>query len=210
VRDRNIKNYPLIGGIVIIVSLLIPAAYYEFKFGTMYMYVYIWMWGLVYIDSNTGTITRFHSDALFLVPSLVCSAVICYSAIKLIISANQIDLPDVDIHKHKDMWRNMGILCIIVPFIWVGWTGAYFSEFWDFFSPGLGLFGIVIGGIIAIIGSQMRETVYYPQQSQQPQQQPITQHPSQVQMRLVKYCSKCGQQLERPANFCRICGAQQS
>jgi len=205
-RNRNIKYYPFIGGIIIFISLFIPAAYFEFEFGFMYVHVYIWMWGLIYIESSEGpSSTVFSQDAFFLISSLVCSGLIVFSAMKLIITAQHADDPNADLHKLKNTWRNMSLISIIIPFVWIGITGAWFYGFWNFFSPGLGLFGTIIGGIIALIGSQMRETSYYPQQQQLPQAQPIP----QVIAQNIKYCSKCGQQLEHSAKFCRACGSQQ-
>jgi hypothetical protein len=85
-RETNKKEYnwvlSLIGGILTIIGILLPTAYFSYS-GTSWTW---WVWNLTVMSvSGYGSESVFISEMDFIIPSMITSIIISLSAINLLI-----------------------------------------------------------------------------------------------------------------------------
>ena len=229
---KELREYiwalPLIGGILILISIFTPA--YS---ANMYpVEEYYWMCGLNYVSvSGYGsqslfiaaeeptryTMPIFLSGLIPLITILICS-------VALAISANSVRTGRT-LSKHREnLWIVMGITLIIAPIIFIiaiDYTIMAYLEyqlgpippsldFWDVYDPGFAVIAPFIGAVLSIAGSiaskkmQPREV---PILARQTQGGIITKTPIGEISHKIKFCSECGHQLlYEGAKFCPHCG----
>jgi len=219
----EIKDYvwafPLVGGVLGLISLLTPTAYFSYPGSTMN----IWMWGLFSVQIGYQSITRFTADLAELSLSLTCSAIVLISLIALISSGTS--------HKKKmrmgvmkkAAWLTPSILLIIGTLMWmvglelISIYGVGFS-FWSNMNPGFGVIGMFISAALSIIGygvSKMkaprREEIIIPMKKgfMAPERE-IGAPGSEITKSTLtsfKFCPNCGQKIiSQEHRFCTNCG----
>ncbi len=212
------KNYfwvpPLIGGILSLISLATPAAY----FSQMGNSIYVWMWGFLSIKlyGYYGYITEtaFTDNMNLLIPSIICSLIIFIGAVTLIAFANMNRKGTTNVQEVKNKWYFLSILLIITT---AGWMIVYevlaqvevgFS-WWENMDPGFGVIGIFIGAVISLIGTAVSSymvrqgqrviTPYKQLPMERPNLQPLT--PT-----TPKFCPMCGNKIMNITfKFCSNC-----
>ena len=223
---------PLIGGILILISVFTPAYY-----ATIYpVEEYYWMWGLSYVSvAGYGSETMFlpaEQPRQYLMPvflsGLIPFILILFSSIALSISANAVRTGKTDLKQRENLWMAMGITLFVAPIIFaigIDITTRNYIEFmigslppgynfWDVYNPGFAVIAPIIGAILSIVGSiaskKMRTRELYdskPNYITQKQGGMITKTPIGQVSRNIKFCSECGHQLLYDgARFCPNCG----
>jgi hypothetical protein len=213
----SIKEYdwafPLVGGIIALIALLTPAAYYSTFSGSMN----VWMWGLFSIYAyGYGSISTFTQDPGELFISISSSILVLISIIVIISKANK-----TRNYGDKSKWLGASISLIIGTIFWiVGMeiNGQIFASvsIWSILNPGFGVIGMFFGAILAIIGHgvnkmsprQPRDLIV---SKKSPFVRPIVSKPieSSVEPKStsLKYCPKCGDKFILPdQKFCSNCG----
>lgn len=143
---------PVMGAFFSLIALLFPAAYFEVTI-IISIESRIWMWGYVYLKMAFKETSGFGTAPDFLLVCMVSTLIVIISAIMLIISANNVRINNKTATQVKKQWLIFGILLIFAPIFWSVMMESFAPGFWDLFDVGFGLIGIIIGGIIAIIGS---------------------------------------------------------
>lgn len=142
---ENLWSIPLIGGALILISLLTPVAVNFNSYGV----IYIWIWGLAYSGySNYATI-----PGLLAVPSIVFSIFIFFSALVIINSANRYR-KSRKLHIEFLLISSASVLISVilwVVFVEIAWIVVGLN-FWGYYIPTFGLFGIFIGSLLGIYG----------------------------------------------------------
>ena len=88
-KNAERKNYswgfPLIGGILTIIGMLLPTASFDYS-GTSWSW---WMWDFSVMSvSGYGSISVFITETDFILPSMITSIAIFFCAINLFLLAN--------------------------------------------------------------------------------------------------------------------------
>ena len=149
----------MIGGIFILISTFLPAAYVRWEFFGTDMDIYYWIWGF-YIAEGTDKATSSFNFA----PEpygFLWGIVIIIASIITIIKGNSARKGE----SGGTILLLMGILAIISMIAWVFavelayterinlFSTALIMNFWDFFDFGIGFYTLFIGANIIIIGS---------------------------------------------------------
>jgi glucan phosphoethanolaminetransferase (alkaline phosphatase superfamily) len=157
-----IKNlvwgFPLVGGLIIIISFLTPAATFTYQESSFYSEFYRWMLDFYiaydYMDGILTT-TRFGlSTSITGHISYIISFLIIGLTIFLLISVIRYKkrglLPKIN-------WLGFSILIMILTIAWmvmkeVSTILSYNHSFWGLLSPGFGIIGLFSGAGLEIIG----------------------------------------------------------
>ncbi len=158
----EIKNLvwglPLLGGLIIIISFLTPAATFAYQESSLYSEFYRWMLDFyIAYDYTDGilTTTRFGlNTSITGYISYVVSFLIIGSTILLLINAiryKKRTLPP------KINWLIFPILTLMLTIAWivmkeVSTILSYNHSFWGLLSPGFGIIGLFSGAVLEIIG----------------------------------------------------------
>ncbi len=157
----------LVGGLLTIIAVLTPAAV-PTKGNS-----YVWMWGLN-MDSNF----YFFDEIEPLIISILCSLVILFSAAFIILRAFKVMNNfngDENVNATENIFFFMGVLIAISAILWhllmnfygptyVAKEEMYIEgdyektpvyNFWGF-NASFGVYGVVVGGILAIVGSYLK------------------------------------------------------
>ena len=205
--------FPLVGGVIALLALLTPVAYFSSYSGSMN----IWMWGLFSIDAyGYGSITRFTQDPGEITLSLISSAIVLICTIAIISSAASCRR-NMRIGKiKKNAWLPLSIMVIVGTALWMigmeALTYAYGYSFWSAVSPGFGVIGTFLGAILSIIGfgvskmspKETREVIL-------PMKKEFIKLESQFiqpgESTSFKFCPNCGQKIiSQEQRFCTNCG----
>lgn len=219
---------PLIGGILILISIFTPA--YS---ATLYpVEEYYWMWGLSHATiSGYGSRTVFlptEEPAQYLMPIFLSGFIpfllILICSITLLISSNAVRTGRSDIKHRENLWIVMGVVMFVAPIIFIigiDITSINYIEsqlgplppglgFWDVYDAGFAVIAPFIGAVLSIAGSiaskkmKPREAPIFVRQKQGGI---ITKTPIGQISHKVKFCSECGHQLLYDgAKFCPHCG----
>lgn len=219
---------PLIGGILILISIFTPA----YSASLYPVEEYYWMWGLAYTSvTGYGSRTIFlatEEPAQYLMPVFLSGfipfLIITIGSLTLVISSNAVRIGRCDIKQRENLWVIMGITMIIAPIVFIigiDITTLNYVEsqlgplppglnFWDIYDPGFAVIAPFIGAVLSIAGSitskkmQPREVPIYATQRQGGM---ITKTPIGQISHKIKFCSECGHQLlYSGAKFCSSCG----
>ena len=177
----EIKDYiwplPSIAGIISIIAILCPAAY--FTYGNPYSffslrYVELWMWNLTHTYMGGwgfGFITGYHSSSgidLFLdlnhfnlIFGLVFSCIIIIVSLLTIFYANQVRKRNIKPSKAIKLWFLFAIIMITSVIGWMLSQEFFIQQtstfndmpfsFWTHFTPGFGVIGPIIAALLILI-----------------------------------------------------------
>lgn len=174
----EIKDYiwplPSIGGIISIIAILCPAAYFTYRNSGSFFYirnVELWMWNLTYdsifgwsfsLGIYSGYIDLYLTSNFFnLIFGLIFSCIIIMISSITIFYANQVRKRKIKPSKAIKFWFLFAIIMITSV---IGWMLAQefliqqnstyndipFS-FWTHFTPGFGVIGPFIGALLILI-----------------------------------------------------------
>ena len=216
-REIRKKEYswvlPLIGGILTIIGILLPTAYFSYS-GTSWTW---WVWNLTVLGvSGYGSESVFISDIDFIIPSAITSITLSLCAINLLILSFRtketgLNKRDFLLWSLLSSGATVGVMIYYINAMHIAFFDGLTIEgeifpagypFWQVFSPGFGVILPFIGAILAVIGVgvflyslKQRETM-------------IKQYtPVSVPLGNLNYCPQCGFRLVKPdLNFCTNCG----
>ncbi|MFW9873913.1 MAG: zinc ribbon domain-containing protein [Candidatus Thorarchaeota archaeon] len=214
VEPKNIWVAPLLGAIVSLIAFFTPIAYLKAYDGEIYM----WIWGLNYIEVyGYGSEVVFTENPDLLIPSILCSIGVVISILVILASVPAYKKSTID---GRDLGHGLlraSILMLICTIVWMAavevvWEG--YPDFWDYVDPGFGVFGLIIGSIISLMGygisrskGLQRQIISIPQKgiSRASQQSPS---PIQKQvMTQIRFCPECGNKvISDNQQFCINCG----
>lgn len=148
---ENLWSIPLLGGVIILISLFTPTAIWFVNFNNT---VSNWMWGLFYIYFYGNDYTQFDKALLSFIPSIICSVIVGFSAMLIIFCAYNYRKREKD---PKNLLIISALAVIISTIVWIifmeiGWLLYHDQSFWDAYSPSFGLVGIFLGAILTITG----------------------------------------------------------
>ena len=222
---------PLIAGILAIVSLLAPAAYFSFSYYGYSILDNLWLWGL-YAAPPYGTPVEFVPSPLVMIPSIITTALIAISGILLIVFAAKARSRS-ELLPVRNVSILAGVLILASEILWLILVPLFFpmEDYWGTVPPGFELtfwsisylgmsirihnvgFGI-IGGIIAAVLSFVGMGTAHYFSKQRPEKisktvVPVT--PSEKLEPIDKsdfiFCPECGVKIEDPnLKFCGNCG----
>ncbi len=225
----DIKDYiwtiPLIGGILLLISLFTPSAYAT----QMGIKEYHWMWGLFHVEicgfsPETG-ITITEEPAKYMIPILLSgifsAIIILIASIMLITSANSIRIGRRNSKDFESMWLGMGIMIFIAAIIYMigiditttnylEWVVSQLPpdsytipDFWDVYDPGFGIIAPFLSGVLAIVGGIISK--YVSKRKIIPIKEKVipikekaipTVEPSITKkLQVFNYCPECGQRI---------------
>lgn len=221
-EKKKTKNYiwviPLIAGVLVILAILTPTAYFSYM-GVTWNW---WMWNLTTMGVvGYDSVSLFISDVDFIIPSIVTTGVALFSAVNLIILFSSTRKRNLDT-------KNFGLRSIISAVLSISVTIYYMMamdiafyggltmdvttfpagyHFWDAFSPGFGVISLFLSAALSFVGvgvfqycSKRREDIVPPRIDNIPEYLPDT-------MGSLKYCPDCGNKNLLPdAKFCTNCG----
>ncbi|MFX0018301.1 MAG: zinc ribbon domain-containing protein [Promethearchaeota archaeon] len=223
---------PLIAGILAIVSLLAPAAYFNFRFYAYSIMDNLWLWGL-YAAPPYGSPVEFVPSPLVMIPSIVTTALIAVSGILLIVFAakgksgsdllpvrNVSIITGILILASEILWLILVPLFFPIEVYWGGLPPSYEITFWSISYYGIHIMTIhnvgfgIIGGFIAAALSFIGMGAAHYFSKQRPEKisksiEPIL--PSEKVEPTGKtdfiFCPECGAKIEDPnLKFCGNCG----
>ncbi len=231
----NLKNiswlFPLIGGIMLIIAFLTPAALQSWNL--------VWIWGVSLKNQRNFEITR---DILRIIPSIVCSVLIIVGVIVLLKSALKIRKNGLDLEEFKKACLKGGILPIIGIIVWMvmmelscsldlniniyPFSSSSCFRFWGIYyhSPGFGVIGIFLGAAIPIVSVAIlfkvdleatKEKVKKPKKvkvpiiKKKPKEEEVIKQPEFVKREELgaRFCPSCGTPIAPEHAFCESCGA---
>ena len=177
----EIKDYiwplPYIAGIISIIAILCPAAYFTYE-NPYYLfdsyYIELWMWNLTnssWYRWNLGLAFDFHRSSgpdisfnynyFSLIFGLLFSCIIIIVSSLTIFYANQVRKRKIKPSKVIKLWFLFAIIMITSV---IGWmlTQEFFTQqtstyndmpfsFWTHFTPGFGVFGPIIAALLILI-----------------------------------------------------------
>jgi hypothetical protein len=216
-RETRKKDYswvlPLIGGILTIIGILLPTAYFTYS-GTSWTW---WVWNLTVMSvSGYGSESVFISEIDFIIPSMITSITISLSAINLLILSYRtkeagLNKRDFLLWSLLSSGATIGVMIYYINamqlafFDGVTIEGEIFPagySFWQVFSPGFGVILPFISSILAGIGVGV--FLYSLKQNER-----MIEHytPVSIPIGNLNYCPQCGFKLIKPdLNFCTNCG----
>lgn len=155
VFKKNLWVIPLVGGILLLLSVFAPASY--LIVGSYF--THFWMWGLA-VGGIGFTVTGISfnlqievivSGLLFTILILICSILTMILAMKIKKGTRKID-------ELNNFWISSGLIAILSSIAWIIMIESvaampYPSEWWGYYNLGFGVIGPFISGalIIAVI-----------------------------------------------------------
>lgn len=146
-----------LAGIIILLSIFLPVRYFswvqESYFGGSSLFEeYHWMFGFTYIsetytkaDGGSSVYTQSWFSLSF-IPGIIIAMVILILAVLIILNASSGNGKGV-ITKGI-----ISIILVVVEFSWYYYEFILWGRVGTYFFPYIGFFGIILGGILAIIG----------------------------------------------------------
>ena len=218
-RD-NIWLIPLIAGILVLLAILTPTAYFSYM-GVTWNW---WMWNFTMIDvTGYESVSLFISDGDIIIVSIITTCAILLSVVNLLILANTtqkrgLNTKDFELMSIISAVLSIGIMLYymiamdIALFDGVTIDGTPFSEgyrFWELFNPSFGIILPFISATLSFFGagvfryySSRKEDIVPPQTDTVKEFVPVYKKTG-----TLNYCPECGEKLPRAdANFCVKCG----
>ncbi len=150
--------FPLIGGIITLIALLTPAAYFIYRSPSFTSDFYLWMCNLYFSHRFEfgiyTTIIEFDTQLIGLIPSIILSLIITILSILTITTAIKCRKGTMNINIS---WMVSAVVIIIATIIWmimmeVSRRVLYGHQFWGIFNPGFGVIVPFIGAGLEIVG----------------------------------------------------------
>ncbi len=218
-RD-NIWIIPLIAGILVILAILTPTAYFSYM-GVTWNW---WMWNLTMMGVvGYDSVSLFISDLDFIIPSIVTTGVALLSTVNLLIlfsstRKRNLDTKNFGLRSIISAVLSIGVIIYYMMAIDIAFYGGLTMEgttfpagyhFWDAFSPGFGIVLLFLSAVLSFIGVAVFQ--YYSKREEDiipPRMDPIPDYiPVSKTMGNLKYCPECGNKnLLNDAKFCTNCG----
>ncbi|MFX1589884.1 MAG: hypothetical protein ACFFC1_17210 [Promethearchaeota archaeon] len=158
----EIKKYlwafPLIGGLITLISFFTPAAFFFYRYPTYRTEFYRWMLdfyvSLAFYDNGTQTITTGLNTSITGYISWTCSILIIALNILIILSANKYRKENL---AKQNKWLIFAIITITIVIVWmimkeINTQSSFGHSFWGLLSPGFGIIGPYVGAGLEIIG----------------------------------------------------------
>jgi len=220
---KYIWVFPLIGGIITLISLVTPAVSVNLM-GMITASLWFWdlyTWNFTMLSSGT----EFVMEPLVLIPSLISTCLLTIGGILLLVTAMRLkrrNLEQVNIETPSILG---GVVILIAEIVWLSmvptffplakYYGSYPGSFWSlyglsFHTVGFGIIGGFFSTVIAFGGagaahyySKERE-VKFPEKKEIA---PPTKEPTASETPEQKFCTECGAEIEDPdIKFCGKCG----
>jgi len=169
----NIKNIwilPFLGGLLSLITLIIPTASSYFSNEEYEFTQYFWVWGFFYgryyiferFDIETFLVVLIFSPEIF-IPGLIATIFILVSANSCIKTALRFRKGERHFSEIKKSWIITGILYIIAPIIYVVGMQIGFSlyqqriggsplNFWQNYVPNFSIIAPFISGLLVQVG----------------------------------------------------------
>lgn len=213
-------SIPLIGGILAIIAVLTPVAY----FGEMGVSWNWWMWNLIVLGvGGYGSESIFISEMDFVIPSLITTGIMILSIISLLSLAAKARARKLDVKNFESVSILIGALIIgITIYYLIAMDSAFYDglviegvpfpagyHFWQLFSPSFGVIGPFLTAILAFVGagafryySKRREDLIPSKMGDFERKGPITKS-----MGVLNFCPECGEKIiSETQRFCMQCG----
>ena len=220
----NIWVIPLIAGVLVILAILTPTAYFSYM-GVTWNW---WMWNLTTMGVvGYDSVSLFISDVDFIIPSIVTTVVALFSAVNLLILFSSTRKRSLDT-------KNFGLRSIISAVLSIGVTIYYMMamdiafyggltmegtifpagyHFWDAFNPGFGVVSLFLSAALSFVGvgvfqyySKRREDIVPPRMDTR-MDTGRDYIPVSKTMESLNFCPECGfKNLLTDAKFCTNCG----
>jgi len=158
----EIKKYlwafPLIGGLISLISFFTPAAFFFYRYPTYRTEFYRWMLdfyvSLAFYDNGTETITTGLNTSLAGYISWICSILIIVLNLLIILSANKYRKGKT---VSENNWLIFALITITTTIMWmivkeIYTRNSFDHSFWGLLSPGFGIIGPFLGASLEIIG----------------------------------------------------------
>ncbi len=145
--------FPLIGGVLIILALLSPVAYFEGAFFGLPVKWYFWMWGFGYGINGFGVV----NDGVFLIFSLGISLLFSISSLKLIHLAYTVKTYEDVYDSLNKLLYAIGIFQLILLIGWIIVFEIFYTGIWAIAEVGFGIIGIFISAFITIIAGVLKK-----------------------------------------------------
>ncbi|MHA1242878.1 MAG: zinc ribbon domain-containing protein [Promethearchaeota archaeon] len=207
-RD-NIWLIPLIAGILVLLAILTPTAYFSYM-GVTWNW---WMWNFTMIGvTGYESVSLFISDVDIIIVSIITTCAILLSVVNLLILANTtkkrgLNTKDFELMSIISAVLSIGIMLYymiamdIAFFDGVTIDGTPFSEgyhFWELFNPSFGIILPFISAVLSFIGVGVFR--YY--SNRKAEYIPVSKT-----MGSLNFCPECGHKnLLTDAKFCINCG----
>ncbi|MFX1304892.1 MAG: hypothetical protein ACFE9X_16175 [Promethearchaeota archaeon] len=155
---KYIWIFPFIGGLIILISFLTPAATFAYQESSFYSEFYRWMLDFyIAFDYTNGilTTTRIGLNTSFTgYISFTISFLIIGLNIFLLISTIRYKKRNIS---PKSIWLVFPILTVMLTITWmvmkeVSTILSHNHSFWGLLSPGFGMIGLFLGAGLEIIG----------------------------------------------------------
>jgi hypothetical protein len=149
---EHMWSVPLIGGMIIVISLFTPVAT---EFTYIHNIVFYWMLGS-YVNYFYGDFNRgLNNNLLSYIPSVVASIIIGISALIILYCAYKYQNDQRDPKKLIVISSSVIIISALlwIIFMEVGWQVEYNLSFWRLYVPNVGIFGIFLGAVLALYGN---------------------------------------------------------
>lgn len=152
----------IIGGILTLISVLIPTTYIRWEYSGLDMDIYYWMWGFTYAQGTEDSI----SESKFAIEfyGCICAIGIIIASIIAILKGNTIRKGN----SGGTLAFFMAIIAILTMISWIFAVELYYSasivifgeqlrlNFWDFFEFYIGVYTLFIGANLIIIGALIK------------------------------------------------------
>lgn len=145
--------FPLIGGVLTIIALLSPIAYFEGAFFGLPVKWYLWMWGFGYGINGFGVV----NDDEFLILSFGISLLFSISSIKLIHIAYRVKTYEDVYDSLNKLLYAIGIFQVILIIGLMVVLEIFYTGIWAIAEVGFGIIGIFISAFITIIAGVLKK-----------------------------------------------------
>ena len=147
---KNLWVLPLIGGILLLLSIFAPASYWIVE----PTFIHFWMWGLsVFGIGFTVTGIGIALQIEVLISGLLFTAFILICSILTIILAAKIKNGSRKIDELNKFWISCGLVVILSSIAWIIMIESVALDppnWWGFYSLGFGVIGPFISGVLII------------------------------------------------------------
>ena len=139
--SENVHAFPFIAGVIAIIALVCPAAFYVIPQQDMGYGILVWMFGLAIYREKGGskvyfmnipldeTVDIFGAEFFGFLTSMVCTATIAIAALILIKTAQSVKHGNMDEDKAAKIWAVMALLIIGATIAWIISAEYYYGTY---------------------------------------------------------------------------------
>jgi len=220
---KYIWVFPLIGGIITLISLLTPAVSANLM-GVITASLWVWdLYTFTFVDTFG---TEFVTEPLVLIPSLISTCLLIIGGILLLTTGMKLKNRNLEQVNIKVPSILAGVVILIAELLWLSMVPTFFpmtkyygpsypGTFWSlmgisFHTAGFGIIGGFLSTAIAFGGAGAAH--YYSKEREVivPEKKEITppiKGPTASETPELKFCPECGAEIEDPnIKFCGKCG----